>query len=225
MATSSSVESCTVETSDGVKLHTRVFKPREEEEMKDNMVIVLVHPYSVLGGCQGLLRGIAVGLAEKGYRAVTFDMRGVGRSTGKASLTGSSEIVDVVSVCKWVADNLSTYRILLVGSSAGAPISGSAVDQIEPVVGYVSLGYPFGFTASILFGRHHKAILKSPKPKLFVMGTKDGFTSVKQLENKLKSAAGRVEIHLMEGVGHFQMEGPAYDSAMVDLILEFIASL
>ncbi|KAF5202099.1 alpha/beta-Hydrolases superfamily protein [Thalictrum thalictroides] len=228
MATSSSVESCTVETSDGVKLHTRVFKPREEEEVKDNMVIVLVHPYSILGGCQGLLRGIAVGLADKGYRAVTFDMRGAGRSTGKASITGSSEILDVVSVCKWVADNLSTYRILLVdlmSSVKGAPISGSAVDQIEPVVGYVSLGYPFGLTASILFGRHHKAILKSPKPKLFVMGTKDGFTSVKQLENKLKSAAGRVEIHLMEGVGHFQMEGPAYDSAMVDLILEFIASL
>ncbi|KAG0459387.1 hypothetical protein HPP92_022515 [Vanilla planifolia] len=57
------------------------------------------------------------------------------------------------------------------------------------------------------------------------MGTKDGFTSVKQLENKLKSAAGRVETHLLEGVGHFQMEGPAYDAQMVDLIVHFIQSL
>jgi pimeloyl-ACP methyl ester carboxylesterase len=107
----------------------------------------------------------------------------------------------------------------------GAPIAGSAVDQIQQVIGYVSIGYPFGITASILFGRHHKAILQSPKPKLFIMGTEDGFTSVKQLKNKLKSAAGRVEIHLIDGVGHFQMEGPAYDAHMVDLILKFIQSL
>lgn len=108
---------------------------------------------------------------------------------------------------------------------SGAPITGSAVDEIEQVVGYVSLGYPFGMMASILFGRHHKAILKSPKPKLFVMGTRDGFTSVKQLQNKLSSAAGRVETHLIEGASHFQMEGPAYDAQMVNLILDFIASL
>lgn len=111
------VESSTVETSDGVKLHTRAFKPREE--IKDSLVIVLVHPYSVLGGCQALLKGIAAGLSDKGYRAVTFDMRGVGRSTGRASLTGFAEIKDVIAVCKWVTENLSTNRILLIGSSAG----------------------------------------------------------------------------------------------------------
>ncbi|KAJ0021314.1 hypothetical protein Pint_31272 [Pistacia integerrima] len=249
------LESCTVETSDGVKLHARVFKPSDEKDSKDdNLVIVLVHPYSVLGGCQGLLKGIASGLAGKGYRAVTFDMRCVGKSTGRASLTGFAEVKDVVAVCKWVCENLSTDRILLVGSSAGyilmdelldlvdnarsmlelgevefrslgAPIAGSAVQEIPQVVGYVSLGYPFGILASILFGRHHKNILETPKPKLFVMGTRDGFTSVKQLKNKLSSAEGRVETHLIEGVSHFQMEGPEYDAKMVTLILEFIASL
>lgn len=112
------VETCTVETSDGAKLNTRLFRPREAKEGNDP-VVVLVHPYSVLGGCQGLLRGIATGLAEKGLQAVTFDMRGVGRSTGKASLTGFAEIKDVIAVCKWVSDNLDANRILLVGSSAG----------------------------------------------------------------------------------------------------------
>ncbi|KAG7022069.1 hypothetical protein SDJN02_15798 [Cucurbita argyrosperma subsp. argyrosperma] len=218
------VDSCKVETSDGVKLHTRIFKPTDEED-RENLVVVLVHPYSVLGGCQGLLRGIAGGLAERGFRAVTFDMRGAGKSSGRPSLTGFAEIKDVTAVCNWVCENLSVNRILLVGSSAGAPIAGSSVDLIEQVVGYVSLGYPFGLTASILFGRHHKAILQSPKPKLFVMGTRDGFTSVKQLQNKLKSAAGRNETHLIEGVSHFEMEGPAYDAQMVNLILSFISSL
>lgn len=115
------VESSTVETSDGIKLHTRVFKPKEE--IKDNLVVVLVHPFSLLGGCQALLKGIALGLAERGYRAVTFDTRGAGRSTGRASLTGFSEVKDVVAVCKWASENLSSDRILLVGSSAGMEIS------------------------------------------------------------------------------------------------------
>ncbi|KAK9157057.1 hypothetical protein Scep_003631 [Stephania cephalantha] len=212
-------------TSDGLTLRTKLFHPNHYNNTHTDLAIVLVHPYTVLGGCQSLLRGIATGLSESGFRAVTFDMRGAGRSSGRPSLTGFSEIIDVVDVCKWVCHNLGAQRILLVGSSAGAPIAGSAVDQIEQVVGYVSLGYPFGWTASILFGRHHKAILQSPKPKLFIMGTRDGFTSVKQLENKLKSAAGRVETQLLEGVGHFQMEGPAYDAQMVDLILTFISTL
>ncbi|XP_057734996.1 uncharacterized protein LOC130950497 [Arachis stenosperma] len=218
------VESFMVDSTDGVKLRTRLFKPSEGHG-SPTMAIVLVHPYSVLGGSQGLLKGIASGLAENGYVAVTFDMRGVGRSTGRASLTGFSEVNDVVSVSNWVSNHLSLRKILLVGSSAGAPIAGSAVDKIEQVIGYVSIGYPFGITASILFGRHHKAIIQSQKPKLFIMGTQDGFTSVKQLRNKLSSAAGRVEMHLIDGVGHFQMEGPAYDAQMVDLIVKFAASL
>jgi len=32
----------------------------------------------------------------------------------------------------------------------------------------VSIGYPLGLMASVLFGRHHDAILKSQKPKLFI---------------------------------------------------------
>lgn len=111
------------------------------------------------------------------------------------------------------------------GKGLGAPIAGSAVDGIKEVIGYVSIGYPFGMFASILFGRHHKGILKSPKPKLFVMGTRDGFTSVKQLRKKLSSAAGRVETHLIEGTSHFQMEGAEFDNQMVNLILTFISSL
>lgn len=109
--------------------------------------------------------------------------------------------------------------------SSGAPIAGSAVDQVEKVVAYVALGYPFGRLASILFGRHQKPILESSKPKLFVMGANDGFTSVKQLENKLKSAAGRVETHIVPGVGHFEMEGPDYDDQMAMLIADFVKTI
>uniref|UniRef100_A0A0D9VK84 Xaa-Pro dipeptidyl-peptidase-like domain-containing protein n=1 Tax=Leersia perrieri TaxID=77586 RepID=A0A0D9VK84_9ORYZ len=223
----SAMEWTTVEAGDRAKLSVRLFKPAPGEAAAEgeDIAVVLVHPYTILGGVQGLLRGMAEGVARRGYHAITFDMRGAGRSTGRASLTGSTEVGDVVAVCRWVAENLNPRGVLLVGSSAGAPIAGSAVDKVDQVVGYVSIGYPFGLMASVLFGRHHNAILKSEKPKLFIMGTKDGFTSVKQLENKLKNATGRVDTHLIEGAGHFQMEGPAFDAQMVDLIVNFIKSL
>ena len=115
--------------------------------------------------------------------------------------------------------------ILLVGNSAGGPIAGSAIDEVPEVIGYVALGYPFGLLASVLFGRHNKPVLASLKPKLFVMGTNDGFTSVKQLEAKLKTASGRNDMRLVPGAGHFEMEGPKFDIQMADDIVEFADSL
>jgi len=127
MSSEFTLESFTVESSyDGVKLHTRLFKPGPGviDDVKDkNFAIVLVHPYSVLGGSQGLLKGIASSLALHGYTAVTFDMRGVGKSTGRPSLTGFSEIKDVVAVSNWVSHSLSLHKILLIGSSAGRLLS------------------------------------------------------------------------------------------------------
>ncbi|XP_078443900.1 alpha/beta-Hydrolases superfamily protein [Wolffia australiana] len=216
------MESVCVETSGGLKIHARVFSPKYP---RSEVVIVLVHPYTILGGFQGLLRGMAEGLAAAGYKAMTFDMRGAGKSTGWASLTGSAEVEDVIEVCRWAAAALKADGIVLVGSSAGAPIAGSALDKVEEARGYVAIGYPFGRLASVLFGRHHGAVLGSGKPKLFVMGSEDGFTSVKQLREKVKGAAGRAEINLIDGAGHFQMEGPAFDADMVGLISAFVSSL
>lgn len=39
------------------------------------------------------------------------------------------------------------------------------------------------------------------------------------------SACGRVQAHLIVGVGHFEVEGPAYDARMADLIMGFVAPL
>ena len=76
-----------------------------------------VHLYSILGCCQGLLKGIVSGLALNGYTTVTFDMRGIGKSTSRASLTGFSEVKDVIVVCNCLSNTFSVPRILLLGSS------------------------------------------------------------------------------------------------------------
>jgi alpha-beta hydrolase superfamily lysophospholipase len=113
----------TVETGDGAKLSVQLFKPPasgEEPDPGEDVAVVLVHPYTILGGKQDQLSGMAEGVARRGYSAVTFDMRGAGRSTGCPSLTGSTEVRDVVAVCRWVAENTSRAA----SSSSDTPLVG-----------------------------------------------------------------------------------------------------
>lgn len=212
-------------SSDGVQLAVREWLPQGGRLPLPRVVLVLVHQYSILGGCQALVKGLAMELNRRGFSCVTFDMRGVGGSTGRPTLTGQAEVRDVEKVCRWAAEKFQ-QKIVLVGSSAGAPIAGSAVDLVEAVVGYVGIGYTFGWWSSILFGSHYKAILSSPKPKLFIMGTSDGFTSVKQFKSKMSEIKhGKPKFDLVENVGHFELESPRFDAYLAAKTADFCEEL
>ncbi|KAJ7521180.1 hypothetical protein O6H91_19G041800 [Diphasiastrum complanatum] len=114
------VEFVTIDGEEDVSLKVRVFRP-DDTELKE-LVIVLVHQYTFVGGNQGLVKGLANELAAKGYVCVTFDMRGAGRSTGRPSITGTAEVQDVVTVCRWAASHLRAPRILVSGTSVGQSI-------------------------------------------------------------------------------------------------------
>ena len=79
-----------------------------------------------------------------------------------------------------------------------------------------------GFFASIIFGCHYPPLIASRKPKLFILGTKDEFTSPAQLQGLLGRMEGVRESHLVEGVGHFTLESPQFDALMADLTLKFV---
>lgn len=189
---------------------------------EDNPVVVFVHQFSLMGGRSCLLAGMAKLVAQGGIPAVTFDLRGVNSSSGWRTLTGHKETQDAVAACSWCVKELRASNIVIVGSSAGAPIAGSAVDLLPEIRGYVGIGYVFGMIASILFGGHYKNILKSKKPKLFIHGDDDGFTSTETFESYFSKAEKPKEMRIIEKVGHFAMEGPEYDPYMATQILNFI---
>ncbi|WKS78944.1 hypothetical protein CPCDC_7g2550 [Cryptosporidium sp. 43IA8] len=151
----------------------------------ESIVFVLVHPYGIMGGSSSNMLGLALSLADKGYGSIIFDHRGIGKSTGYKSIFGNNEVYDVVSVCNDIKGKNSDIKVVLIGSSAGAPIAGSAVDECENVIGYIGIGYVFGFWPSLLFKQHYNNILRSKKHKLFIMGDSDGFTSIDVLKNKM----------------------------------------
>ena len=90
--------------------------------------MVLVHPWSFAGGAARLMWGVATELVARGRRAVTFDQRGCGQSTGRATMAGLAEIADVEAVLRHETAETAAGGVVLLGSSVGAPIAGSAID-------------------------------------------------------------------------------------------------
>jgi len=145
----------------------------------------------------------------------------------------------------------SDKHLVLLGSSAGAPFAGTAMVKIQQqhqakISAFIAVGYTFGNLASIGFGRHFHSVVgdsassfcgsssSSSKdddevpPKLFIMGENDEFTSVDQLESivdrmKLVNPNCRVDVEIVEKVGHFQLESSSYDPVVAEKVVQWLA--
>eukprot|EP00916_Digyalum_oweni_P005424 GHVL01009480.1.p1 GENE.GHVL01009480.1~~GHVL01009480.1.p1 ORF type:complete len:193 (+),score=35.06 GHVL01009480.1:230-808(+) len=170
------------------------------------------------------MEGIARGLASTGYCSVTFDLRGVNRSTGCSTFNGRAEIEDVVDVCDWCLQHLDRLRkIVLVGSSFGANLAGSSVDKIPAVIGYVGIGYLWSRWTVLIFGTEHiKDILKVEKPKMLIYGTNDIFCPKEVFDDYFDQLKHPKERLPFNGVGHFDLEHSRYDDRIIESICQFI---
>lgn len=235
------------------KIEVHVFEPSSsgDEDSGDitTGTIVTVHPWATLGGGEhntiGLARHITgQSLAKKKWRVITFTMKSSGAVWG-VLFKHSFEVQQIVDVTKWAMDEFGS--VVLLGSSAGAPMAGTAMWKLMSesmyVDAYIAVGYPIGNFASLGFGLHFSS-LTSPAtqsicgtnsagstdqtkmpPKFFIMGEKDEFTSVSQLQEmirKMKRDSNKVDSKIVEDVGHFKLESPHYDSVVSDLVIDWL---
>lgn len=201
-------------------------------------VFVTVHPYGMMGGSKELMAGACARLAWRwNATGVFFDLRGVGESTGSCTITQQSEVQDVRAVCRWVRamtrpggslaevrclrDASGAAQVVILGSSAGGPVAGSALDE-DGIVAAAFTGYVFGWWASWLFGGHYSAVVASSQPKLFIQGESDGFTSTSLLESRAAECRPNAEVIIVKGVGHFELESPDYDEDVADMVADFV---
>ena len=126
--------------------------------------VVLAHTTGA-DRCQWL--PFARDLAKKGYRALVFDMRGYGASTG---ITNSDPHLDVIAAAAELRRR-GAKKIVLAGASMGGTGVVAAAPIIRPAVsGVVELSAPTLFsTANAL-----AAVKKLKRPALFVAGRDDG---------------------------------------------------
>ena len=62
------------------------------------LCVVLMHPYSLMGGSQMNTLGLAKQLHQVGVPAISFDARGSGDSSGSGTLFQNREVDDTVAV-------------------------------------------------------------------------------------------------------------------------------
>lgn len=211
--------------STNITLKGNLWEPNEPDQGSNpntDILCIFVHPWGVLGGSSANTAPFAGKLArDYGIRCLTFDLRGVGGSGGSRTYSCRAEIDDVVGACDFALASLRTEKLLIIGSSAGAAIGGSMIDTVDSVVGYVGIGYTFGWASSLIFGSHFKAVLSSRKPKLFIMGGRDTFTSVEQLRSRLRGVE-HVESMVIDHCGHFDLENASRVAEICDRIFRFV---
>ncbi len=131
----------TIPSSDGVKLHADILRPKGLDSAAKTPVILSIGPYfnhsgqtGAVGPVQGtsydplgpstgpsdrfndLVEGAK--LMERGYTFVMVDLRGFGGSTGCLDWTGPGEQADVVSSVEWAASqSWSTGKVGMYGKS------------------------------------------------------------------------------------------------------------
>ena len=199
-------------------IHVHVWTPATGTP---TLTIVTVHPWATLGGGEHNCIGIARHLASRcGLRVITFDMLSSWLVWGVVS-AHRKEVRQVDAVCAWAHQRWGG-RLVLFGSSAGGPIAGSALTDASGVEGLVTIGYTWGFPASIAFGRHFGGLLRCPKPKLFVQGEHDEFSSVATLNKMVGRATGQNKVVVVPEVGHFELESPAYDDHVAELTISWL---
>lgn len=79
------------------------------------------------------------------------------------------------------------------------------MDDFPEVLGYVSIAYPFTYLWALTFfnGSSYLAKAKSTKPKLFLVGTKDNFTSLRNFERYVEDFPEPRQLEIVEGADHF----------------------
>ncbi|KAM9998926.1 hypothetical protein ACTFIZ_002492 [Dictyostelium cf. discoideum] len=179
----------------------------------EGVAIVVTHPHPMLGG--SYRNNVVLGVVDyiSTYLQVPtlcFNFRGVGKSEGKGSWFGSSERLDTIAAVNYLLStkNLSTpvKHVIIVGYSYGSVIGSSVADSHDSIKAFTSISYPFGPLTLMLLGSLLKHALNSPKPKLFLTGDNDNFTSVstfKKRMNEFKHSTN-LETKIFDGdIDHF----------------------
>jgi pimeloyl-ACP methyl ester carboxylesterase len=125
-------------------------------------VIILSHMY---GTNQRIWFPLAEALARRGYTAITYDYRGIGRSGGKFVIRETYR--DALAAVAF-ATRTGRRPVILIGASMGGTVSLKAA-ALRPVQGVVVIASATRFRG--LDVRPHLATLRTPK--LFMAGRGD----------------------------------------------------
>lgn len=158
---------------------------------------VVCHPHPQHGGTmhtKAVFR-TAQALNEAGIRALRFNFRGVGTSTGSWG-GGEGEKEDVRAALDWMASESPELPLLLAGFSFGSRVGLEVASGDERVRALVGLGLPvdhydFDFLADL--GR----------PLLVVQGSQDEFGGEAKIRSLIEELGPEAHLTVIPGSDHY----------------------
>lgn len=169
----------------------------------DAPLAIILHPHPEHGGTMN--NKIAYALfrcfTDRGFSAIRFNFRGVGRSEGIFDPEGEGELSDAATVLDWLQQqNLNPKGYWVAGVSFGAWIGMQLLMRRPELNGFISVSPPadvcdFSFLAPC------------PVSGLIVQGGQDETVpreSVDKLADKLSQQKGIfIDYQVIEGANHF----------------------
>jgi uncharacterized protein len=181
-------------------------------------IAIILHPHPQFGGTMNnpVVYHLYYAFANRGFAALRFNFRGVGRSQGVFD-HGQGELSDAAAALDWAqAANPDARACWIAGFSFGAWIGMQLLMRRPEVEGFISIAapanlYDFSFLAPC------------PSSGLFVHGDKDSVVpgaAVGTLVEKLKTQKGIViEQQTVKGANHF-FDGKI--EALIELVDEYL---
>jgi uncharacterized protein len=159
--------------------------------------VVVCHPHPSFGGSMdnNVVMSICEALFEKSIVTLRFNFRGVGKSEGSFG-HGIGEQEDVQAAISFLARRKRSIALGLAGYSAGAVFGVPVAVTNTRVLAFAAISLPIGMMDL-------EAVRTSPKPKLFVSGSRDDFASVDDLNEFCRSCVEPKECVIVEGADHF----------------------
>lgn len=158
---------------------------------------VVCHPHPLHGGTmhtKAVFRA-AQALNDAGLRALRFNFRGVGASTGEWD-EGVGERDDARTALDWLARESRGLPLVMGGFSFGSRIGlevGVSDERVRALVG-------MGVTVELF---DYDFLAETSKPVLIVQGEQDEFGAGALARETLEPMGGHVTVAVVPGAGHF----------------------
>jgi alpha/beta superfamily hydrolase len=161
---------------------------------------LVCHPHPLYGGTvhNKVVYRAMKALNSFGYPVLRFNFRGAGLSEGEHD-HGRGEVEDVRAALNWL-DAEFHLPIIFCGFSFGAATGLRAACPDTRVVGLIALGTPVAVEGRAYT---YQFLQDCAKPKIFISGSHDQFSTEENLRQVVAMAGEPKELVLVEGADHF----------------------
>jgi len=161
---------------------------------------VVCHPHPLFGGTMHtkVVYHAMKALNSFGLPVLRFNFRGVGLSDGEHA-KGRGEVEDARAALNWL-DQEFHRPIIFAGFSFGAATGLRAAYDDPRVAGLIALGPPLAVEGRLY---NYDFLKDCAKPKLFVAGANDQYSSRADLKTLYDALPGPKVLAVVEGGDHF----------------------